>query len=58
MLRTLIVGLGHAGLDLHWKVLRRLRESAGDRDLFASGPVYGFDLREHAAPPPGDGAPS
>ena len=53
MLRTLIVGLGHAGLDLHWKVLRRLRESAGDRDLFASGPAYGFDLREHAAPPPG-----
>jgi predicted dehydrogenase len=54
VLRTLIVGLGHAGLDLHWPVLRRLRESAGDRDLFASGPVYGFDLREHTAPPPGE----
>jgi predicted dehydrogenase len=54
VLRTLIVGLGHAGLDLHWKVLRRLRESAGDRDLFASGPVYGFDLWEHTAPLPGE----
>jgi len=51
VLRTLIVGLGHAGIDLHWRVLRRLRESAGDRDLFASGPAYGFDLREHATPP-------
>jgi predicted dehydrogenase len=54
VLRTLIVGLGHAGLDLHWKVLRRLRESAGDRELFASGPVYGLDLRKHAARQPGD----
>lgn len=50
MLRTLIVGLGHAGIDLHWSVLRRLRE---DRELFAPGPAYGFDPRPEAAPPPG-----
>jgi predicted dehydrogenase len=53
LLRTLIVGLGHAGLDLHWNVLRRLRATPADRDLFAPGPAYGFDLRETAAPPPG-----
>lgn len=50
MLRTLIVGLGHAGIDLHWSVLRRLRE---DRELFAPGPAYGFDPRPGAAPPAG-----
>jgi predicted dehydrogenase len=54
VLRTLIVGLGHAGLDLHWTVLRRLRESSADRDLFAPGPAYGFDPRPDAAPPPGE----
>lgn len=50
MLRTLIVGLGHAGIDLHWSVLRRLRP---DRELFAPGPAYGFDPRPAAAPPAG-----
>lgn len=54
MLRTLIVGLGHAGLDLHWTVLRRLREEFSERDLFAPGPAYGFDPRPDAAPPPGE----
>ena len=53
MLRTLIVGLGHAGIDLHWAVLRRLRNSAVDRDLFAPGPAYGVDPAPDAAPPPG-----
>ena len=57
MLRTLIVGLGHAGLDLHWNVLRRLRASAADRDLFAPGPAYGFDLREHSSAPAEDLTP-
>ena len=54
MLRTLIVGLGHAGLDLHWAVLRRLRASGADRDLFAPGPAYGFDPRPDADPPAGE----
>lgn len=53
MLRTLIVGLGHAGLDLHWAVLRRLRES--DRELFGPGPALGYDPRPDAAPLPGEG---
>lgn len=53
MLRTLIVGLGHAGVDLHWTVLRRLRES--DPELFGPGPALGYDPRPDAAPPPGEG---
>lgn len=52
MLRTLIVGLGHAGIDLHWSVLRRLREQSGS--LFAPGPAYGFDPRPDATAPPGE----
>jgi predicted dehydrogenase len=51
VLRTLVVGLGHAGIDLHWSVLRRLRaEQPSD-----PGPAYGFDPRPEAAPPPGSG---
>jgi predicted dehydrogenase len=53
VLRTLIVGLGHAGLDLHWTVLRRLRES--DRELFGAAAALGYDPRPNAAPPPGEG---
>lgn len=43
MLRTLIVGLGRAGLGLHWAVLRKLRAAGEHPDLFAPAPVLALD---------------
>jgi predicted dehydrogenase len=44
MLRTLIVGLGQAGLNLHLPVLARIRDTAVGRELFSSEPIIGYDL--------------
>ena len=43
MLRTLIVGLGHAGLDLHWNYRREraVLSHAGPRLGLTAGPVGG-----------------
>ncbi|MFC7342946.1 Gfo/Idh/MocA family oxidoreductase [Saccharopolyspora griseoalba] len=41
MLRPFVIGLGHAGADLHLRVLARARARAGE--LFAPGPVIGCD---------------
>jgi predicted dehydrogenase len=43
-MRTLIVGLGRAGLGLHWGVIRRLR--AQRPDLFADAPALAYDKRD------------
>ncbi|HEU5157983.1 MAG TPA: Gfo/Idh/MocA family oxidoreductase [Streptosporangiaceae bacterium] len=44
MLRTFIVGLGRAGLELHWPVLRRLREQSPW--LFAGDTPLAMDARD------------
>lgn len=41
--RTLIVGLGPAGLGLHLRVLQRLRAARQPNPLFGSGPVVLWD---------------
>ncbi|WP_055523796.1 Gfo/Idh/MocA family oxidoreductase [Streptomyces graminilatus] len=43
MERTLIIGLGRAGLGLHWAVLRRLRAAGNHPDLFDPAPVLTLD---------------
>lgn len=47
MLRTFIVGLGRAGLGLHWPVLRRLRERSPW--LFAGDPPLALDAQDMRA---------
>ncbi|MEO5874858.1 MAG: oxidoreductase [Streptosporangiaceae bacterium] len=46
-LQTFIVGFGRSGLDLHWKTLRRLRESGNP--LFATAPAVVWDARDITA---------
>jgi len=46
MLRTLIVGLGRAGLGLHWHVLRRLRASEQHAGFFSAEPPVACDIRD------------
>ncbi|MEV6670578.1 hypothetical protein [Streptomyces sp. NPDC051162] len=43
MFRTLIIGLGRAGLGLHWAVLDRLRSAGHHSELFGPGPVLALD---------------
>jgi predicted dehydrogenase len=43
MFRTLIIGLGRAGLGLHWAVLNRLRTAGRHTDLFDPRPVLALD---------------
>ena len=54
MERTLIIGLGRAGLGLHWAVLRRLRAAGEHPDLFDPAPVLTLDPLAPAAPPRGE----
>lgn len=42
-LRTLVVGLGRSGGDLHLPVLRRLRDRGRTEGLLAEGPILVFD---------------
>ncbi|MFF9804520.1 hypothetical protein ACF1G5_05240 [Streptomyces coeruleorubidus] len=51
MERTLIIGLGRAGLGLHWAVLRKLRAAGRHPDLFAPAPVLVVDSLAPAALP-------
>lgn len=44
MLRTLIVGLGRAGLGLHWSVLRKLRATVDPH--FADEPPVVYEVRD------------
>jgi predicted dehydrogenase len=44
VLRTFIVGLGRAGMELHWPVLRRLRERSPW--LFADDPPLALDAQD------------
>ncbi|MGM9386536.1 Gfo/Idh/MocA family oxidoreductase [Streptomyces antibioticus] len=50
MERTLIIGLGRAGLGLHGAVLRRLRAAGRHPDLFDPAPVLTFDPLAPEAP--------
>ncbi|QNP69353.1 hypothetical protein IAG44_07820 [Streptomyces roseirectus] len=52
MERTLIIGLGRAGLGLHWAVLRRLRAEGRHPDLFDPAPVLALDPLAPGAPLP------
>ncbi|MFW6692214.1 hypothetical protein [Streptomyces sp. MAR4 CNX-425] len=52
MKRTLIIGLGRAGLGLHWAVLRRLRAAGRHPGLFAPAPVLSLDPLAPSAPAP------
>ncbi|MEV0254066.1 Gfo/Idh/MocA family oxidoreductase [Streptomyces sp. NPDC050732] len=47
--RTLIIGLGRAGLGLHWAVLRKLRAAGRHTDLFDPAPVLTLDPPAPAA---------
>ncbi|RKT54892.1 Gfo/Idh/MocA family oxidoreductase [Saccharothrix australiensis] len=51
MVRTLVVGLGRAGAELHLPVLARAR--AGARQLFGEHPVVACDLRRVLGDRPG-----
>ncbi|MER6379282.1 Gfo/Idh/MocA family oxidoreductase [Streptomyces sp. NPDC001250] len=55
MERTLIIGLGRAGLGLHWAVLRKLRAAGRHAELFDPGPVLTFDPLAPMAPPRAEG---
>lgn len=44
--RTLIVGLGRAGLGLHWAVLSRLREAPATAQLLSPEPAVVHDVRD------------
>ncbi|MFF3937350.1 Gfo/Idh/MocA family oxidoreductase [Streptomyces phaeofaciens] len=55
MERTLIIGLGRAGLGLHWAVLRRLRAAGRHPDLFDPAPALTFDPLAPSAPPRAEG---
>ncbi|HEY8987019.1 MAG TPA: hypothetical protein VIU15_46550 [Streptomyces sp.] len=50
MERTLIIGLGRAGLGLHWAVLRRLRAEGDHPGLFDRAPVLALDPLAPGAP--------
>ncbi|MEW1912050.1 hypothetical protein AB0442_27005 [Kitasatospora sp. NPDC085895] len=52
-LRTLLVGMGRAGLGLHLPVLRRLRAGADTARLFAAAPVLAADP-QRSWPPAAD----
>ncbi|MFE4670239.1 hypothetical protein ACFRI7_07630 [Streptomyces sp. NPDC056716] len=53
--RTLIIGLGRAGLGLHWAVLRRLRATGRHTDLFDPAPVLTLDPVTPALPVAAEG---
>jgi predicted dehydrogenase len=50
----MIVGLGRAGLGLHWAVLRRMRAAPEYAGLFAPESAVAWDLRRQPATAPDD----
>ncbi|MBQ1093379.1 Gfo/Idh/MocA family oxidoreductase [Streptomyces sp. B93] len=55
MERTLIIGLGRAGLGLHWAVLRRLRATGRHTHLLDPAPALCLDPLVPVTAPPAEG---